>query len=101
MQGKDADRIKIDDFTYSVVCYQCERQFEARRADASFCSARCRVAHSREPQKLENAIAFLNGCIYQLSNITSRYKRDKRVYDALLKLRRTIDNLLAEFETQE
>jgi hypothetical protein len=83
MQGHDTDRVHMGDKDYSVVCWHCGNTFEATRSDASFCSAKCRVAHSREPQKLLNAIEELHDMRFRIIQIAEKYKGNAEVIKAL------------------
>lgn len=101
MQGQDADRLKLGDRDYNVVCFQCGRNFEAARSDATFCSPRCRVAFSREPRKLENAIEHMNGLEKMLQKWAIKYSKNKRVYKAMASLRDAINASLTFFESDD
>ena len=35
-----------------MICHHCRQSFEGKRADAKFCSARCRVAFNRNTQSV-------------------------------------------------
>lgn len=98
MQAHDTDRYKVGDADYSVKCVQCGELFEARRSDASFCSPNCRVAYSREPAKLNNAIAALEAMGLQLINMAQKYSRNQRVFEAMLVLRNRLNTALGQFE---
>ena len=76
MQGKDTDRLKMDARDYSITCHQCGDTFEATRSDASYCSARCRVRASREPQKRLNALEALEAMRVQINAMARKYKGD-------------------------
>lgn len=101
MQAHDTDRIKNDDRDYSVQCVQCGRRFEATRSDASFCSAACRVAYGREAEKFEQLLKQLDNWGISLAERALRYKKSKRMFDALTKIHRRIGNAIAEFEVNE
>lgn len=100
MQGQiDADRTKFDDRDYSVVCFQCGNTFEATRSDASFCSAKCRMAHSREPQKLANALEDLKRMNIRVFQIAEKYKGNSAVVAELERLKKAVGaaEFIAEF----
>lgn len=90
MQGKDADRTHMGEKDWQVVCYQCGKLFEAVRSDATFCSARCRVNHSREPQKLLNAIDQLESIRHQVLAIAEKYKHNSEIIKQLELLKNTV-----------
>lgn len=94
----EVDITKFDDRDYSVTCHQCGKTFEATRSDAAFCSARCRVRNSREPQKKANAIETLRYAGISANDIANRYPRSKDVFEAMLKLQKEIALALAKFE---
>lgn len=99
MQGHDTWRDKLDARSYHVECLQCGCTFEATRNDASFCSARCRVAYSKQPQKLTNQLNAIEAFGNSLYGIASKYKRNKRVFEAFMLLAKQINQALAAFET--
>jgi protein-arginine kinase activator protein McsA len=99
MQGKDTDRWKMDDRDYSVRCLQCGQTFEAKRSDATFCSARCRVSYSREPQKLLNAIEEMRSMGYRTRDISGKYSTNKQVYETLMHLQSQVRIALQNMET--
>lgn len=98
MQSHDTERVKMDDRDYRVECVQCGQTFEARRSDASFCSARCRVAYSREPEKLNNQINAINAFGRSLWGIANKHKRNQRVYEAFKGLAKAVNQALQVFE---
>ena len=100
MQGKNANVIKFDNRDYSCECYQCGNTFEATRSDATFCSAKCRVAYSREPKKLQNAIEALGGMAVELKRLSKKYKHSDRVMEEMLKLQKEIGIALSNFEEE-
>jgi hypothetical protein len=88
MQGKDTERVKFGDKDYSCTCYQCGGTFESTRSDASFCSARCRVAHSREPVKRQNALTDIEQMMTRIIELSRKYKHDNEIQEAIEKLAR-------------
>lgn len=100
MQGHDTDRIKNDARDYSVVCLQCGSEFEATRSDATFCSAKCRVARSQEPKKLANALAYIELIGRTILSYSVRYRKNERVYQAVKALHVIIGKALANFEQE-
>lgn len=90
MQGHDTDRVHMGDRDYSVVCWQCGNVFEATRSDASFCSAKCRVAHGREPQKLLNAIDDLENMRHRVMEIAEKYKGNTEILKAIFLLKSAV-----------
>lgn len=99
MQAHDINRIKNDSRDYTCYCAECEKAFEATRSDASFCSSRCRVAFSRRPQKLQNALAALEQIAAQVNEMSNRYSKNQQVYEAVLELQRKIGKSLGNFES--
>lgn len=83
MQGQDTDRVHMGDADWGVECFQCGKRFEAQRSDATFCSPKCRVAHSREPQKLLNAIKELENMRWRVINLAEKYKGNEQIGGAL------------------
>lgn len=98
MQGHDTNRYKVDAGCYLVDCLQCGNRFESKRSDATFCSARCRVRYSREPQKLENAIEELKYMEARIRQIANRYPHNDRVFEAVQSLSKSAANSLGIFE---
>lgn len=96
----DTIRTKVDDRCYLIECLYCGETFEATRADATYCSARCRVAASREPQRLENAIKALESYAISARQISQRYYRSPRVAEAMRRLHKEIEATLWNFETE-
>jgi len=94
----DTDRTKFDDRDYSVVCFQCGETFEATRSDASFCSAKCRVAYGREPQKLQNAIDDLEAVELRIAYLTEKYKHNTKMFEAVKSLAVTVNAAVRSFE---
>jgi len=101
MQAVETERIKMGDRDWSIQCAHCGKYFEAKRSDASFCSPRCRVGFSREPQKLLNHVAMLNFWSRQVYHIALRYKRSDKVYQAMLGLQKSVNFALTVFETEK
>lgn len=100
MQGHETERNLVWDGVYRVECLQCSKVFEASRCDATFCSARCRVAFSREPQKMRNAIDHMNGLQNMVDGYAKKYKRNQDVYEAMLALKKSLEFSLARFENE-
>lgn len=98
MQAQDTYRMKFNDRDWQVECANCGKMFEATRSDASYCSARCRVDASRAPKRLQHQIDMIDSFSRSLSGIAAKYRRNQRVYDAMLTLRKAVDNALAVFE---
>lgn len=99
MQGHDVWRVKHGDKDYQVECLDCGKTFEATRSDATFCSPRCRTHYHRAPQRLQNSIEELSGMGTQAFRMAQSYSRNRRVYEAMLKLRKDLDSALNIFET--
>lgn len=98
MQGHDTERLKIDDTTWQCECVQCQELFTSTRSDASFCSTRCRVAFSREPQKRLNALEEIRTMHHRLAAIQKKYNYDDEVFQQFLSLEKQIKHLVNQFE---
>lgn len=98
MQSPDTERIKHDARDYAVMCLQCDQPFEAKRSDATFCSANCRVAYSREPKKLENALLGLQSDIIRFRTLAYKYRRNQRVFEQFVLLQKELNGIIAIFE---
>lgn len=98
MQGHDTDRVKIDDWTWSITCLQCGTVFESKRSDATFCHVNCRQRFSKEPQKLLNTIQALKDDGYKLVNIAEKYKHNTHVFEEMKALRDRLNYALSIFE---
>jgi hypothetical protein len=83
---------------WSIQCVQCGQYFEAKRSDASFCSTNCRVAYSREADKIINHISWLNQVAAQVLEKSRKYKKVKDVYEATVKLQKDINAAAGMFE---
>jgi len=94
----EVDRVRIDDFTWSVKCIKCGKTFYSRRSDACFCSARCRMRESREPQKRANALETLRYAGIDAERIAKKYRHDDEVYNAMKKLANELSYALSLFE---
>ncbi len=94
----DVSVTKFDARDYSVECHQCGGVFEAKRSDAAFCSPRCRVAFSREPQKFQNALEELAGYGRAARRIADKYNNRPAAFEALLELQKQVAIALAQFE---
>lgn len=100
MQGHDVDRIKYDDRAYGCECAECGGRFEATRSDASFCSPKCRVAYSRRPAKLAHAVEAVDAFGEQILDYSHRYRRNDRMFQAMVILQRKINAAVANFESE-
>jgi len=98
MQGKYTDRYKHDAASYEVTCLNCGKVFDAKRDDATYCSARCRVHASRAPQRKANAIATLGVMANQIEQISEKYKYDEGVFEAMVKLQKAMGYAVSRFE---
>lgn len=88
----------MDDRCYRVECLQCGDTFEATRSDATFCSARCRVAYSREPEKMRKFIEHLDVLGRMLDRQARKYYRSKAVFEAMQQLHKSLGASLERFE---
>lgn len=98
MQSPDTERIHLDAGSWSVQCPQCKRWFEARRSDATFCCANCRVAYSREPQKLLNTLEHLRALGISVYGIADKYRYNQQVFEAMQELAKQVNAALSTFE---
>ena len=98
MQSPWTNRIKLNDRDWSIQCAECERWFEATRSDATFCSPRCRMAYSRRGEQLENFILMTNRIAENVLTNSHKFKRNKRVFEAMLRLQKDINAAVALFE---
>jgi hypothetical protein len=58
------------------------------------------VAYGREPQKLLNAIAAIEAYTRQLLSWSVRYRHNKKVYEAMVKLRNSLNVAIENFENE-
>lgn len=89
---------KHDARDYTIYCAECNQPFEATRADAVYCSAKCRTHASRAPQRLANTLDYLTGLPFHLNRIAKQYKANKRVYAAFKALHSELGKMLYIFE---
>lgn len=99
MQSIDTFRTRQDGY-WTVVCAECNQSFDAKRSDASFCSSKCRVAWSRRPQKLLNAIERLREMELEVSEMAIRYRKSDKVYQAVKRLQKSVTYSMNSFETE-
>lgn len=100
MQAHEIYRNKVDDRTWLCWCVECNQRFEATRSDASFCSARCRVAFSRGAAKLDNQIMRMSMFGADLKASSAKYSKSEKLYQAMLALEKQIKSALANFQTE-
>lgn len=98
MQAGDADRVKLDDHCWSVVCLNCGKTFEAQRSDATHCSGRCRTFYSRRQERKLAAIADLQAMGRRANSIAGQYPHSTDVFDQMALLKQAIDRALNQFE---
>jgi hypothetical protein len=98
MQAKDTERHKIDDRQYLVTCVECDKEFEATRSDASYCSARCRKQAHMRPVKKQSTIAEMQRIAAWLREKSYEYRYSKDVYEAMQQLANTVNFALENFE---
>src|SRR4051812_4371465 len=79
MQAQDTDRTKFGDRDYSVICFNCGDTFEATRSDASFCSAKCRVAYGRRPAQRLKALDEMESMRLRIKELQHKYSSDADV----------------------
>lgn len=93
----DTDRVKVDDFTWRVQCVQCGTRFESRRSDASFCSAKCRVAYSREIKQFQRDLLNAEYAVQKLLDRPLRSDKSPH-YEVLTRLGKKIARALYNVE---
>lgn len=98
MQAGDADRVKLDDHCWSVVCLNCGKTFEAQRSDATYCSGRCRTFYSRRQERKLAAIADLQAMGRRANAIADQYQHSTDVFDQMVLLKQAIDRATKSFE---
>jgi len=97
----ETTRIHHDARVWLVYCAECNEQFEATRSDATFCSGKCRTHAARAPQRLANALSFIDGLNFTLTNYARQYKRNAYVFRAMQRLHACLSNCLLMFENHE
>lgn len=85
---------------WNIDCVQCGRTFQATRIDASFCGVNCRVAYSREPEKLRKAIEAVRSQKTGLKALARKYKKNRELHGALCLLLLEVGQAVAEMEEQ-
>ena len=85
---------------YTVTCYHCDEQFEAKRYDATFCSSRCRTAHHRHLKQLDKDIEKMHKIIDSLIERCPRQGVGK-IAENLVLARNRIDYLLMNIESDD
>ena len=85
--------------TYQVTCFQCGKDFEANRYDASFCSSTCRSRYSREAAKRK---ARRDDAIDLVQQLVSSAQLDRTGADSatLVKIERLCRDALLELSQQ-
>lgn len=101
MQSIDTDRYPEPSGGWNVYCAHCQKQFHAKRSDASYCSANCRVGAAREVQKFEQELVWITGVGRKLLSLAIRYRRNKKLYATMKALHEVIGKALAIFENEE
>lgn len=101
MARHETDRVHLREGEWDIKCVQCGKWFEASRSDASFCSPNCRVAYGREEQKMLNFIAWTNQVAASAFIGGKKYKRNKRVFEAMVKLQKDINAAIGLFEAED
>lgn len=96
-QGHDIERYRTET-GWEQNCAQCNRRFEAKRADATFCSPICRKASQREVERWNNWIDNLTSQGDELVGVAKKFKTSKRMYAAFLKFQRSLKIAIEEFE---
>jgi len=100
MQAQDTDRRNNGDGSWSVQCCVCERWFEAKRSDASYCSNRCRKTAHFAPQRLQAALEDLAYMAKRADEIAAKYHHNQAVFDQLAALRASLKASMGRIETE-
>jgi len=97
MNHRDTDRTPVDG-GWVVWCDHCNKRFESKRSDASYCSAKCRMGAKREHEARLKYIASLASLGRQLRNKAAANHRSDLMYKAMLELQKDINAAVAMFE---
>lgn len=88
-------------FYHNPTCEQCHRKFQSTRTDAKFCSARCRMAHSRSGDIFIADVTQLNRIAATLLQISQKYKDNQKMHEVMVSLRADLDAAINNFESVE
>lgn len=100
-QGHDTNRQRQEDGTYLVDCVHCGNVFEAKRYDASFCNATCRVGYQRAQAQLKSDIAMIPGRARQIRQLAEKHPKAEGMFEALMKAQAEIQKAIAACEYEE
>lgn len=100
MQGQDVDRYPEMGGGWNVYCAHCNKQFHAKRSDASYCSANCRVSAAREAQKFEQELVWIAAIGRKVLSLSIRYRKSKKLYEVVKALHDVIGKALSSFENE-
>ena len=83
---------------YKVKCIVCGTQFDAKRDDASFCSATCRSRHHRAEQRRQQRIAATEAAVRHLIDATPPGNKSDE-FMALVRMRAALDRAISEHQS--
>lgn len=92
------ERIHKDAHCWIVQCADCGNEFEATRADATYCSGKCRTHASRLPARIKSTVSFIEGVAIQVGNIAQKYPHNEAILKALMQLKKAVDYAIEEIE---
>ena len=100
-QGHEPDRrLNFEGTQYPVKCIVCGKQFQAKRADASTCSARCRKQLSRDNDS-RPILAELRIMAARADRIAQDYHSNATVYAQMLALEAMLHRAVNRFELRQ
>lgn len=98
----DTDRDRTPDgLGWNIRCVHCRQWFEAKRGDASFCSAACRVGYQRAQAQLQADIAYIPSRARQMRQLAEKNPRAAGMFEALMKAQAEIQKAIAACEYSE
>ena len=98
MQGHDTERIRQDDNTYLITCVHCGRDFTAKRYDASFCDATCRIGYKRAQAQLRTDIAAIPSRARSIRLLAEKHPTADGLLEALMKAQSEITKAIQALE---
>ena len=96
----EVEKSVLPNGNYLVTCKQCERKFEAKRSDAAFCDAQCRVTYRRELARQEDEIASIEAMGRAIYRLAEKYKHSDAAFRATLKAQAAILAALDTFDDE-
>ncbi|HTS10275.1 MAG TPA: hypothetical protein VMP68_32225 [Candidatus Eisenbacteria bacterium] len=95
----ETQRVHVEDGVWRVQCPVCHRWFEAKRADATFDTARCRKWYNDAPKRKKHALEELHSMAIRASEIAHTYRYSQDVFDQILALRAALKKTLEGMDT--